>query len=544
MLAVALVAALSGSDAGRAEEAVRLEPGRRQLFVDDQVVARASGLGRTFHTPVKRGAVLKADRPSDGKYIAAVSAPMWIPDEKLYKLVYETRHRGQDPAQTGNSGDAGFNHYALATSRDGLRWEKPALGLVEFEGSRANNLFPTPNDKRLWHVVYDPDDPDAERRYKGLVFDRGGHRPVVSRDGLRWTIEPGAPLLASGDAGTLTYDRDRRRFLALMKFSGPTGRSYNVYVSEDFRRWSGPDFLFAADATDQKMAIEVIRRRLANPALAKPLFVSPDPALGWRSPAPPAHARAVDVWRAEIYNMGVFPYEGVYFGWFQLFYPTGVRLPEWRNTDGFNLIQIAMSRDLKGWLRLGERQTFIGPSGLDQGLVGNYDRLQLGVTSRPVVHDDELRFYYGGMKCRVTPYERYTDGTPRDPSTLSASEKADWLDDTWSAVHLAVLRRDGFVSWEAGDAAGLLVTKSFKAAGRELFLNLDAPEGVASVGVLDEAGRAIPGFAPREAHAVKGDRTRTPVSWASGASWSALSGRTVQLEIRLRRAHLYAFWVE
>ena len=51
---------------------------------------------------------------------------------------------------------------------DGVHWDKPELGLVEFNGSRKDSLFPTPDNRRLVHVVFDPDDPDPNRRYKGL----------------------------------------------------------------------------------------------------------------------------------------------------------------------------------------------------------------------------------------------------------------------------------------------------------------------------------------------------------------------------------------
>src|SRR5437763_1506492 len=41
--------------------------------------------------------------------------------------------------------------YAYAESRDGIHWMKPKLGVVEFRGSKANNLFYTfaPDGKNL-----------------------------------------------------------------------------------------------------------------------------------------------------------------------------------------------------------------------------------------------------------------------------------------------------------------------------------------------------------------------------------------------------------
>ena len=95
-----------------------------------------------------------------------------------------------------------------------------------------------------------------------------------------------------------------------------------------------------------------------TPAWPSPLQIDPDPAIGWR---PPEGRQLRATWRAECYNIGVFPYEGIYMGWLMIFYPTGQRLPEWRNTDGFHLIQLAMTRDLKNWRRARESRAVHWP---------------------------------------------------------------------------------------------------------------------------------------------------------------------------------------
>jgi hypothetical protein len=292
---------------------------------------------------------------------------------------------------------------------------------------------------------------------------------------------------------------------------------------------------------DQEMAIETIRKRIANPALAKPLFIDPDPAIGWQRPEGKRH---IPTWRAECYNFGVVPYQGLYLGLITAYYPTGQRLPERSNADGFNLIQLAVSRDLREWKRLGDRQPFLGPSPLTQGLVGNYDRLQLSAHNGIVCHGDQVRFYYGGMKRRVPQHSRWPDGSPRAPSTLSESERADWIEDTHSAMCLAVLRQDGFVSLDADGEGGHVLTKSLQLTGSALFVNLDAPEGSARVEILDEHAEPIRGFSGDDALEVAGDGIRLPVRWQAGEDISDLAGRTVQLRIRLRQGSLYSFWTE
>ena len=51
-----------------------------------------------------------------------------------------------------------------ATSSDGVHWEKPDLGLVEFNGSKHNNIvdFPIEGFWAAQGIVYEPDEPDPK----------------------------------------------------------------------------------------------------------------------------------------------------------------------------------------------------------------------------------------------------------------------------------------------------------------------------------------------------------------------------------------------
>ncbi len=475
-----------------AEEHVTMTLGQKQLFLDDYVVERMEGVERTMHQPEKRGAVFRPYFKNGGQ-IQTRSAPMWIPDEEVYKLVY-VANPIRKPRYT-----------AIAVSKDGVKWERPAL-----PGQDDNHItvptLPGMYDK-FYNVIYDPDDPDPSRRYKGLQgAPKNWHKrnkgrvAVVSPDCIHWRMIEEATL-ESGDESNLTYDRTNKRFLAVLKTSNQYGRAYNISISTDFVHWSKPRFFFGADDEDQSMALRVIRERLADPGLARPMFVDPDPATGWEKPE--YHRFAT--WRAECYNIAVFPYEGVYLALPLIYYPCGLLQPQRNNTDGFHLIQLAMSRDLEHWTRLGGRRPFIPPSRLDDGLLGVFDRMTLSPFNRPVEHDDELWFYYYGSKWRASMYDHFTDGSRRDPETLNAAQQAD-LREGKSAVCLAVLRRDGFVSLDAGPEGGVVVTKPLKLKGHKLLLNLDAAEdGVMEVEILDDAGQPIPGFSGDEAARVTGD---------------------------------------
>ena len=102
---------------------------------------------------------------------------------------------------------------AYAESTDGIHWTKPALGLVEFNGNKNNNLLqfsPKPNfalsEPLYVAVLYEPSDPDVSRRYKMALYGRfyrasdPEHKkpkstiyPYFSADGLHWRLAMPAP---------------------------------------------------------------------------------------------------------------------------------------------------------------------------------------------------------------------------------------------------------------------------------------------------------------------------------------------------------------
>ncbi len=129
-----------------------------------------------------------------------------------------------------------------ACSPDGIAWEKPPLGLVEFNGSRQNNIvdLPVPALGSGAVVLFDPQDADPQRRFKLAYQTRlGGEARLCvafSPDGLRWQPSPrnpvGPPLEVTGAL----------HYRALYYVCGqPSGRSAGRLVtlaSADFEDWS------------------------------------------------------------------------------------------------------------------------------------------------------------------------------------------------------------------------------------------------------------------------------------------------------------------
>jgi len=154
---------------------------------------------------------------------------------------------------------------AYAESKDGVNWTKPNLGLAEYNGNRNNNLvlmeprLGTVNVK----VLYDPDDPNPNRRYKmgaHVWFPKnkvrlGTFAPYGSADGLTWKLlidsEPvGAelpqkdmvlPALHFEPVGGL-YKWDGLYYLngqnAIVASRPYHGRVVRQFISPDFVNWS------------------------------------------------------------------------------------------------------------------------------------------------------------------------------------------------------------------------------------------------------------------------------------------------------------------
>ena len=472
-----------------AEEAV-VVGSQWQLFLDDYIIEQTHRLTRTMHQPVKRGPVIVPDQPWE-TVLQTRCAPAWDEEKQVFKIWLIT--------STNIPGVAGTSY---AESKDGVHWIKPALRQRTIRGYLENNFIAVVDgdkwpDNGIENVVCDPDDPDPDWRFKGFygVINR---RPMVSPDGIHWKLLDAA-ILPSSDESNLSLDHTNRTFIATLKRSGPFGRSHSIWTSTDFVHWKDTRALFHADEEDQRLARQNIAARLADPALQQPVRHNPAD------------------YNADIYNLAIFRYAGIYIGMPAVYHATG-KLKV--NTDGFHLIQLTCSRDLRSWTRLGSRQPFIGPS---PAKPENFDRTQLLPPSAPVERGDELWFYYTGTKHRA-------------PDLIPEA------DIRQGAVHLAVLRRDGFVSLKADEDGGELLTRPFIASGRQLVLNLATGDaGHARAEVLDASGNLVEGFSMADCTPVSGDHVAHEVCWESGSDVSSFSGKRIRLRIELKSADLYSF---
>lgn len=473
--------------------------GQRQLFLDDVGIAQMEKVWRTLHQPTKKGAVIRPDLSLGVGSVQTRTSPSWDPERSVYKF--------WDIAGTPSGVARACSGYY--ESRDGLHWSKPSVGQVEYRGTSDNNFISLTlggSHMGISCVVYDAADPDPARRFKAALPSAGF---AVSPDGIVWTPLD-LPAVPSADEFNFTLDEENHLFLLTVKHRGPYGRSVYLSTSTDFKTWSKHRLIFHTDELDQELGRKNIAGRLADPTL-QPLFQN-----------------TPDAYNVDVYNMPVFRYESVYIGAPALYHAVG-RMPNYPNTDGFHLIQLVTSRDLKTWTRVANRATFIGPSPRNAGA---FDLTQIISPSRPIVHDDELRFYYTGLKYRGS--WTYV-GTFPDGKHIPLPG----LDRDVGAVNLATLRRDGFVSLDAGGDEGSVVTQPFKCPQGRLFVNVDARGGQVHVDVLNANDADKEAVA--SAAAITEDVLRQPVLWESGDITSKRN-HNIRLRFRLRDAKLYSYW--
>lgn len=132
----------------------------------------------------------------------------------------------------------------LAHSTDGYNWRRPSLDLVEYKGSKANNLvrlLALEHNVVACVVLHEPDDPDPARRFK-MVFESEKYEArlavAFSEDGLRWheyEHNPVGPALEMSGLARIgeCYYVTGQNWQQHGYF-----RQMNVHASYDFCRWT------------------------------------------------------------------------------------------------------------------------------------------------------------------------------------------------------------------------------------------------------------------------------------------------------------------
>jgi hypothetical protein len=318
-----------------------------------------------------------------------------------------------------------------------------------------------------------------------------------SADGIRWEMDPGQPnpRTQACDTQNLFFWDERAgvwagytRVTETQHLDEAAGMGVGRYrtigriTSPDFKTWSSTEIVFQADEEDRAIPLPV-------------------PKVG---PRPPL----------DVYTSCAMPYPGaqdaylmfpsIYYHWGEGEAPAALD------------VQLATSRDGIHWRRAGERRPF-----LRHGFDGSPNCGMLYANPWLVPVGNEWWLYY----C----------GTNRRHGTLDGATFQ-------SGLFRATLRKDGFVSVDAGYGGGEFTTPALTFDGSRLEVNVEGSAGGwMKVEVLDGDGRPLPGYGFDEADTVMGNSLARTVSWKGNPLLAAPAGRPVRLRFVMRDMKFYSF---
>lgn len=460
--------------------------GGRELFLDDYRIDTAYFVGRVVHqAEITPQPIIRVDKPWEGS--AYIYGSVYKIDGK-FRMWY-TAHNNIAPNY----------HTAYAESTDGIHWTKPELGIVDYKGSKANNLTNGGGT-----VAYNPDAP-ADRRYVSLSFEKGevndtlGYYIFTSADGLHWKKQSDKPALFDGDVSNIGYDPIGKQYIATVKKRMFTARTPGIYertafisTSKDAIEWSPPRIAVSGDYADD------------------------------------GYAESLGGFEAQIYGLPVSRYESTYVAFPWVFsivnYVDGKSS---RTGDGPVDVQIASSRDLLHWARP-VRKRLIEP-----GNPGSWNAGSHYCASNLLVDDEHITLYYGA-------FTNGHGGADMDDPHRGANV---------GQIGMARWRRDGWVSLtNAGTAnsgkPGVVTLKPIRMDGDALHLNANVREGGSlKVELLDAKGQPIKGFEADAAEPITGDHLDQTVKWKSQNDTQVLSGQEVVIKLYMVDVDVYSFWL-
>ena len=520
-----------------------------QYFCDRELFSATQDLTERIHPLSKHPQpVLTASSPWEHPGTGALWGPLHVTQPRLMpgdELRFWYQAYGPYP---GPGAQKQVIYRCLATSQDGVHFDRPSLGMFDFDSATDNNIIAVRTDPGgTGHGMIDsgsvyPDDP-PELRYKAVSWlgrDAGGygqHGVAFSPDGLRWTDYGDNPVLrgshagdsvtaadlserfaASGNASADDRPTAPARYAILPKVHVQIGkfrrRSISIALSRDdqgspFTRFADAQLVLAPDRIDDEMAE-------ARLEAAKPLLLLDHP----------------EDHLCEFYGMMVFRSGDLFFGLLWI-YDASYNLARQGAANEYATmeVQLVASRDLYHWHRLGGRQPLI-----PRGEVGASDSHMIFGHSQPIWVGDEWWLYYVG----------YNEGHAARLAYDDAMRQAYWDEVARGRRHLPSIglgraRREGFVSLDGGSAGGHAQTRPLRTNGRSLLLNARVADGgEVRVEVQDTDGRPL---APASTcRPITGDGTRLRVEW--GGAQVPWSGRDVILLFHACNAELFSFAFE
>ena len=473
-----------------------------EMFLDNHMIEVSPSVSRRLHPAHKHllNPVVHRDRWWERNQLAP-TATMYDEEDKLFKMWMRC---GSD-SKTGYVGGHGaFMTYL--TSTDGVHWEKPELGVMDFAGRRdhsvvftgdaSESLPPQGLKGMLLSVIKHPHPRDKSEKFIAMAYrmkNRGAYI-CTSPDGVHWSCarspfwKTQLDFASWGDDAQMQmlYDKVKQKWVV-----------YRRIIPEEGERMVG------IEADRDLKPVDRYYRVYG--------YAESDDLQEWKSFQPMLSMDADDPHDTELYYFTAYNYEQVYIGYMSVFH---LNHPQ-QAID----VQLATSRDGLNWTRVCRGEAFI-----PAGSLGYFDLMAHGGSQpEPIIVDDTVYFYYTacshGHNARVDINKGHR-----------------------SVPALATFKRDRFASLESGDPGPCrLVTKPFTVRHAKLFLNAATWEnGSIRVEALTRDWRPIPGFTESQAFSLQGDALNHPVRWKDDPDLGKLLGTEIRLKFHMTRSRIHA----
>ena len=467
---------------------------RLELFVDHYLIDRLEGARLTLGRPEPAGTVLKADQPWEGPFNFGYEV---IRDGGIYRLFY--RGWSEDDSVV----------VCYAESRDGVRWEKPNLGLVDVAGTRENNVVALMDEtglsplSSLYPFVDSRPGVPASERVKGIRAILQSKEPFLmhvylygSKDWFRWSRLREEPIIATGirnafDASNYFFwSQTEGLYVCYFRYmvSRPTGssaaglRSVQRATSRDLIHWSEPKGMTYSDTGT---AIPSDHLYTNN---TEPYFRAPHLYVGLAARFMRGQRVVTD---AQLDRMQVA-------------------------SQGGNIYYEDCSDAVLLTTRPGTNR---------------FDRTFPEALVRPGP----------GPENWISRTNYPLKGVVQTgPAEMSFFVSRHYAQPSWHIERLT-LRLDGFSSVQAPYQGGEMHTKPLVFSGKQLVINYaTSAAGSLRVEVQDMEGRPFPGLSLSDCPEIIGDEIERPVTWEGRQDLGQLSGKPVRLRFVMKDADLYS----
>ncbi len=471
---------------------------RRELFIDDYLVAAMDHVELQVHQPERKELSLIFDQPWEGD---AQNYFTVFYDNVKYRMYYHAW--GQFPSLPLTIG--------YAESNDGIHWVRPKLGFCDFKGSKENNI----------------------------IMDRVGEG-ISSHDfNPFWDKKPGTPKDAKYKAVGFGYSADGSKN-GLYAWKSPDAVHWTLFQQTPVFTNAPFDTQNVAFWSEQEGCYVLYYRHFRNVVNEKTgtrivLKAVSDDFIHWKEQGEiKFHEGEGPRFDAQFYTNQIMPYyraPHLYIGFPARYVDHGITestklLPEWE----------ARQNRIKVNQRLGTTVT-------DSVFISSRDGLNFRESNDVFVRPGlrmRHNWCYGDnyLAWSVVETNSVDDDSPRELSIYSVES---YQTGGESRLRRYALRIDGFSSLHAKSKEGCVTTKPIQFIGKELSINAaTSAAGSIRVEVCTPDGKPLPNFSADDCDLIYGDSLDRRVSWKGNTDMSKWEGKTILLRFIMREADIYS----